>query len=88
MRCSEAQSGSCWPVCSGDVFGVPVRPIRIVLAGPLFVLAMRGLCAPERRGKLQRRGECGLVRTHASRQSMRNLLDQPDIPVRTLNVAS
>src|ERR1700686_3409870 len=31
-----------------DVLGVPVRPVHIVLAGPLLVLSVRGRCAPER----------------------------------------
>src|SRR5258705_13167412 len=48
-----------------DVVGVPVRPVRIVAAGSLLVLAMRGGCASERGRKLGRRGECRIARVHA-----------------------
>jgi hypothetical protein len=64
-----------------DVIGVPVRPVRIVGAGPLLMLAMRDGGAPERSGKIGRGSECRLVCADASGQPLGDLLDQPDIPV-------
>jgi hypothetical protein len=64
-----------------DVVGVPVRPVRIVGAGPLLMLAMGDGGAPEAGGKIGLRGECRLVCTDASGQPLGDLLDQPDIPV-------
>src|ERR1700686_3607651 len=40
------------------VLGVPVRPVRILLADPLLVLAMRGRRTSERGREFGRRGEC------------------------------
>src|SRR6266699_6459617 len=58
-----------------DVLGVPIRPVRIVLAaGSLLVLAMRRRRTSERGGEVGRRGECR-VRIHASRQSRGDLLE-------------
>src|SRR5216683_4470774 len=62
-----------------DVVGVPVRPVRIVLAaGPFLVLAVRGRRTSERGRKLSRRGECR-VRFHASGQPRGDLLEQPTV---------
>jgi len=44
-----------------DVLGVPVRPVRIRLPGPLLVLGVRCLRTSERGRKLSRRGECHLT---------------------------
>ena len=55
---------------------------RIVLAGPLLVLAVRGRRTSERGRELGRRGECRVVRVHASRQSLGDLLEQPAVAVR------
>src|SRR5579862_942835 len=41
-----------------DVLGIPVRPVVVILAGPLLVLAMRHGCAPHRGGEVGRRAEC------------------------------
>src|SRR6266576_6345357 len=65
-----------------DVVGVPVRPVRIVLAGPLLVLAVRGRRTSERGRELARRGECRVVGVDASGQSRGDLLEQPAVAVR------
>src|SRR5229473_4031541 len=64
-----------------DVRGVPVRPVRIVLADPLLVLAVRRRGTPERGCELSRRSE-GRVLVHASGQSRGDLLEQPAVAVR------
>src|SRR6185295_10056142 len=51
-----------------DVLGVPVRPVCVVSAGPLLVLAMRGGGAPECGGKIGRRGKGRLIRADTSGQ--------------------
>src|ERR1700724_3595463 len=56
--------------------------MRIGLAGPLLVLAVRGRRASERGRKLDRRGEGRAVRVHASGQSYDDLLEQPAVAVR------
>jgi hypothetical protein len=68
---AAARDGSSLPgLLPHDVLGVPVRPACIVLAGPLLVLAVRGRRTSERGRELSRRGECRVVRVHASGQSL------------------
>src|SRR5580693_7944610 len=57
-----------------DIVGVPIRPVRIGLAGPLLVLAVRGCRSSERGRKLGRRGESRAVSVHAPGQSRGDLL--------------
>jgi hypothetical protein len=64
-----------------DVVGVPVRPAFVVMADPLFLLAMRCRGTPERAGELARRGK-RRVPVYASGQSAGHLLHQPGISVR------
>src|SRR5258708_23186819 len=65
-----------------NVFGVPVGPVRIVLAAvPLLMLAMRGRRTPERAGKVRRRSERRFVRIDASGQSRGDFLEQPAVAV-------
>src|SRR5262249_28249990 len=54
------------------VLGVPVGPVRVVLAGQLLVLAMRHRRALQRGGKLARRGERSGRRVDPSRQPRRD----------------
>src|SRR6476659_10033687 len=64
-----------------DVFGVPVRPVRIVQAAvALLVLAMRGRCTAQRDRELGRGGERG-VAIYTPGQSCGELLEQPAIAV-------
>ncbi len=67
---------------SNDIVSVPIRPIRILSTDPLLVLAMRRRGAPERACEFIRRGECRVVRVHASWQSCRDLLEQPPVAIR------
>src|SRR5690348_7054046 len=65
-----------------DVFGVPVRPVFIVLAaGALLVLAMGAGGAAKRGRKIGLRGKRGLVRIDAAGQARGDLLEQPAIAV-------
>ena len=53
-----AHVGSGLPACSRyHVLGVPARPVRVVLAGALLVLAVRGRRASQRGREIGRRGE-------------------------------
>src|SRR5262245_29641161 len=52
------------------------------MAYPLLVLAVRRRRTPECGGELGRRGECCVVRVHASRQSRGDFLQQPAVAVR------
>src|SRR5271168_2424073 len=62
-----------------DVVGVPVRPVLVVAANPLLVLAVRRGGAPERSGEFGRRGERGGL--DAPRPSHSDLLQQPAVAV-------
>ena len=66
-----------------EVLGVPHRPILIALAaGPLLVLAVRGLRPPQRRGEVRRRSEGRGVSLNATGRSVGHLLEQPAVAVR------
>src|SRR5229473_2639450 len=65
-RCSGRQLLAA--LLPDDVGGVPVWPVRIVLADPLLVLAVRRRRTPERGREFSRRGE-GRVPVHASGQA-------------------
>jgi hypothetical protein len=64
------------------VFGVPVRPVRIVFVGPPFVPAMRDGRAPECGSKIGLGRKCRLVCAHTSRQASGDLLEEPGVAIR------
>ena len=78
-----AHVGSSSPACSAHhVLGVPVRPVRVGLAGALLVLAVR---AAARRSALARSAaEANVVSVgvDAPGQPRRDLLEQPAVAVR------
>jgi hypothetical protein len=77
--------GLFWQLTAGllghHVFGIPIRPIFIMRAGPLLVLAMRGGGATKCCGKVSRRGERRVVGVHAPGQSRGDLLQEPGVAV-------
>src|SRR6478609_79752 len=81
-RCRTSQRQRFTGLFLGDVLGVPVRPVRIVLATvPLLVFAVGGGCAAERGGEVGRGGERRAVGGHASGQSRGDFLQQPAVAV-------
>src|SRR5687768_195074 len=63
------------------VGGVPGGPVRVPLAGPRLVLAVRSLGAPQGLRQVIRRG-IGRVARHAPREPCGDLLQQPAVAVR------
>src|SRR3954464_9069466 len=66
---------------SGDVRGVPRRPVLIGFAGALFVLAVRGFCAPHGVGQILLRSERSDGGVDATREPRGDFLQYPAVPV-------
>src|SRR4051812_3051755 len=66
---------------SGDVRGVPRRPVLIGFAGALFVLAVCGFCASHGVGQILLRSERSDGRVDATREPRGDFLQYPAVPV-------
>src|SRR5215469_4464051 len=66
------------------VRGVPVRPVRVPLSDALLVLPVGGLRTPERARQIACRREGRRRRIDATRQSRRELLEQPAVAIRIM----
>src|SRR5205823_12074587 len=64
------------------ILGVPIRPVRVSLAGPFFVLAVRCLRPPKRARQIARRTEHRCCGIDPARKTRRDFLEQPAVPVR------
>ena len=75
--------GSSSPARSRTMYArVPVRPVRVGLAGALLVLAVRCGSAPQRVGEIARGRVRRPGRVHAPGKPGRDLLQQPAVAVR------
>lgn len=79
------RAGPTWGVGTGlladHVLGVPVGPVRILLADEFLVFPMGGGCAPQRTSQIGRRSEGGRSGIGTAGEPVRDLLQQPGVSV-------